>query len=314
MKELIDAMKQIATVSLNVLRQAMVRQKSQGKKSAAVAELIRNTHSIEKGLSLSEPRLGFGQTKIKSMIEIITVLEKEEDPYCREACQMALGALNEYAEYHAACKYADGTTEALSKFLKPRREQILTNSEKYGGTIVLNRAEMVFDEEQLERLFATRHSIRDFDECAIDMQKLNRALELAQRAPSACNRQAVRVHVLDGKDDILQNWLGSIGGFENKIAKAIIITAKTSAYRLQEVNQYIVTASMYAAYLSLTLHGWGKIMTCLQADPDEQVVCLIAVGNMKEMCRVPVSHRLKTAEMVRWHDRADAAKGVRETF
>ena len=45
----------------------------------------------------------------------------------------------------------------------------------------------------VENLFNTRHSIRQFGEDKVKIEDIKKAIELAQRAPSACNRQAVRV-------------------------------------------------------------------------------------------------------------------------
>lgn len=65
----------------------------------------------------------------------------------------------------------------------------------------------------------------------------------------------------------------------------------------------------FAAYLTLTLHLYGLGSCVVQSpliwnekwdsqrreygiDKDEQLVCLLAVGNLKDECLVPRSHRL----------------------
>ena len=74
---------------------------------------------------------------------------------------------------------------------------------------------------------------------------------------------------------------------------------------------------MYAAYLSLTLHLYGlgscicqRIVTWnekwddyrkkMNIPSDEQVVCVLCVGNLKEKCRVPISHRINSDEFCKF--------------
>lgn len=47
--------------------------------------------------------------------------------------------------------------------------------------------------------------------------------------------------------------LTGIDGFAEKVDRFVLITGKTSTYRIDEINQYIISESIYAAYLSLTL-------------------------------------------------------------
>lgn len=280
------------------------------------AELIRNTHSIEKGLSIENPRLGFGYKKQSEMMNEIRILSQSDSLYHREACEMAVCAMKEYLEYHSKKGYSDDFCEKLDMFLK--EHQSLIPNEKMGGTMCLNKQELNFDVPEIEKFFNTRHSVRDFAKTEVNMDALKKAIELAQRAPSACNRQGVRVYVLDkSKSEHLLEQFSGIGGFAEAIDKFVFITGKTSAYRMEEDNQYIVSASMYAAYLTLTLHlygfgacaiqrtviwnnEWEKNRKVFGIPEDEQLICALAVGNLKDTCVVPLSHRMKNDEMIRF--------------
>lgn len=187
----------------------------------------------------------------------------------------------------------------------------LKNESKTGGTLLVEKDSLNFDIDEISRFFSTRHSIRDFDTTPVDKSLLQKAMHLAQTAPSACNRQGVRAYVLteeQGKD--LAKQLSGVGGFADQVNTFIIITGKRSAYRLSENNQYIVSASIYAGYLTLTLHlygfgaciiqrpvvwskAWMKLSKEIGADKDEQIVCVLAVGNLRDRFRVPCSHRLQ---------------------
>lgn len=294
-----------------------VLKKADFKYNRMAAELIRNTHSIEKGLSISNPKLGFGHKKQEIMLNLINTLKNSESDYHKEVIKMALDALKEYIEFHNENNYKDAFTEKIEKYLSKNYKK---NSIKYGGTITINNSDIQFNVEEIERFFKTRHSVRNFEktENEVDEETLKKALELAKRAPSACNRQGVRAYVI-GKDKfyLLKDWLEGIGGFSEDVDKYILITGKISSYRSDENYQYIVSASIYAAYLSLTLHlygigsciiqrpvvfskKWKELQNKLKIQEDEQIICLLGTGILKKEYKVPVSYRLENNEMIKF--------------
>lgn len=285
------------------------------KRNFMAAELSRHTHSIEKGLTINKPRLGFGHEKQKRMMELILLLKDDCSEYHREVCIVALDALHEYITYHQEKGYSDEMCEEIHEFLRVHKTEL---EEKKGGIIRIDKSDLMFDEEILEKFFRTRHSIRDFSDQDVNDITLRKALELAQQAPSACNRQGVRVYVLDKeKSKKMAEKLRGVGGFAEKASRIVMITGKVSSYRQEEMYQYIVSASIYAAYLSLTLHAYGLGSCVIQRQvvwsrewddlrnsfgipEDEQQIVLLAVGNMKDSFFVPVSHRLHNNEMIRF--------------
>ena len=288
---------------------------SKYKYNRMTAELIQNTHSIEKGLSIEKPRLGFGHQKQENMLKLINNLKNSKSEYHQEAIKMATDSLKEYVEFNNENNYTDDIIEKIKEYLKEYKND---DNNKYGGTITMERSKMKFNIEEIENFFETRHSVRDFDTTEVEREKLEKALELAQRAPSACNRQGVRAYVLGKKHfDIMKDGLEGIGGFSEAVDKYILITGKLTSYTPDENYQYIVSASIYAAYLSLTLHLYG-LGACMIQRPvvfskrmnlwreklkipgDEQIICLLGVGNLKEKYKVPVSHRLKNDEMIKF--------------
>lgn len=280
-----------------------------------IAELLRNVHSIEKGMCVNSPKLGYGQEKINNIFTLIDKVSRISSEYGDEAINMALSVLNEYITFHKQNNYTNSFIEDIKNYLETHKSK---HEIKMGGTLDIKREDMIFDVEMIENFINSRHSIRDFEDTEVDKNKLLSALELAKRAPSACNRQGVRAYVIDAKGDKnLAQQLTGVGGFANSVDKFILITGKISAYRLDENYQYIVSASMYASYLTLTLHlyglgacvvqrpvihgkQWEKNRINYRIDDDEQIICLIAVGNLKESFKVPLSYRLINSDMIRF--------------
>ncbi|MGI6325362.1 MAG: nitroreductase family protein [Saccharofermentanales bacterium] len=275
------------------------------------AELIRNCHSIEKGLCIKEEniRLGFGHTKQLEMLDRMERLRNSKETYHQEAVKMALAVLHSYVRFHQFHNYTDEIITKIDQHISQHYEQI-SNWANYGGILAYQAQSIQFDDHMIEQLFFTRHSIRDFDDSAVDQELIKKAVELAQRCPSACNRQGVRVYNISNYDDnIMADWLSGIGGFAKQIPNYLLITGKISAYRVGEHSQFIVSASIFAAYLSLALHAvglgccviqrkvewnkpWESVKRHYSIPDDEQSICVIGVGNLKNITSVPISHRL----------------------
>ena len=271
------------------------------------AELLRNSHSIEKGLSIDEKniRLGFGHDKQREMLTMISVLDRQNDPYYIEAVKIAVAALASYVAYHHQRGYDDDCIKQIEAFLHGRTDIM----SEYGGVISFAK-NGDSNYELAKELFCSRHSIRDFDDSPVEEEKIRQAIRLAQTCPSACNRQGVRVYSIHANEaEGIKHWLDGTGGFEGNIQELLIVTGKMSAYRLFEHSQYIVSASMFAAYLALALHAvglgsciiqrnvepnklWAKYRNQLGIEEDEQAICVIGVGNLKSEVAVPVSRRL----------------------
>ena len=279
------------------------------------SELIRNSHSIEKGLSIEKTRLGYGHKIQVEMMKRIMLLENSNSSYHKEAVYMALDSLRSYIKYHDENNFTDDVIEQIRKFIA---NFDLKNDNIYGGSILLKKENMVFNVKEIERFFNLRHSIREYDNSDVSDDKILKALKLAQRAPSACNRQGFRAYILSkNASRKMSHTLEGIGGFANSVNRFILITGKLSSYRANENRQFIVSASIFAAYLSLTLHlygmgacviqrpliwntEWNTLRNYLKIEKDEQLVLMIAVGNLKEKCEVPISHRVNDEVMFKF--------------
>lgn len=289
------------------------------KKARQTAQIIRLVHSIEKGLCIEKPRLGFGVVKLNKLFALCSSYANEFA--CEDFClKMARDAIKEYIDFHKAMKYESeeflGICKAYSDF--PCKEN--NESEPYGGVIhVKHECDINF--EQLEKFFSNRHSIRDFSDEPVTKEEILRAIHAAQYAPSACNRQAVRAYVLSSSKlcSIYKEDLSGIGGFAENANKFILITGKLSAYDIGEYNQHIVSASIFATYLIEALFA-QKIGSCMVQRPlyystqwkniaeeigipmDERLVLMIAVGKIKDEYTAPLSKRFPTDSIVNFID------------
>ena len=192
-------------------------------------------------------------------------------------------------------------------------------TDSFGGVLTISKKDISFDHGEVERIFRTRHSVRQFKKDPVPEILIEKAVSLAQTAPSACNRQAVRVYVMDSMK-FLQSYkqnLQGVGGFIDNSDKVILITGKISAYEEDEYKQFIVSAGIFTGYLTLSLHALGVGACVVQRSLrpneawkdfckqnsiplDEQIIDLIVIGQMKEETLVPVSKRFETKDILKW--------------
>lgn len=276
-------------------------------KNRIEAEIVRNVHSIEKGLSISKPRMGFGIKKIKEMFSLVDSYMKLTEE--KTVLYFVVDAVSEYLDFQKAKGFNSEDIEFIYKKNKQLKEKIGEHEGIYGGTINFNAKESLINIAEIQKLFDTRHSIREFSGEPVPESLLKKAIEMAQRVPSACNRQAVRVYSIKSSDYIKAvGNLDGIGGFAEDVDQFILVTGIRSAYRRGEKNQFIVSAAMFASYLTLSLHALGigccTVQRSLFADKnfinfrkiygipeDEQLAVMLGIGMMKEKIKVPVSKR-----------------------
>lgn len=273
--------------------------------------LLQTSHRLEKGLCVSAPKIGWGFDKASLIVDMLSIERKKQFPD-ETACRIAESVLGSYIRAKEESEERSDK-ERLAKLKdKITEKDVVIESNRYGGATLLRRQDMLQD-ESVERLFLTRHSVRDFDDSPVDKSKLEHAVALALRAPSACNRQPVQIYVISGKDRIK-------AGSDNacQADKYLIVTGVVSAYSVSELNDWIVSASVFCGYLSLSLHAVGIGSCCFRKNiieksayneavrkmchipEDEQIILEMAIGNYKDEFFAPVSYRRTAQEIVHY--------------
>src|SRR5690606_18376889 len=104
----------------------------------------------------------------------------------------------------------------------------------------------------------SRYSIRKFADKPVDDDLLRRAIQVARKSPSACNRQAYRIHVYSGdKKNELLKMQGGSNGFIDSIDKVVLISGDYQKYFLTEMHMPYVDGSLFAMSFMYALHSLG---------------------------------------------------------
>jgi nitroreductase len=278
-------------------------------------------HKIEKTLALPEPPELFGTSYLGPLLDLLEAWAKEVGDFEAVVFRAACGALSGYRGRVGA------RLEREFPELAARLDRELG---RYGpsraipvdeGTHRLTAAELraAVGDIDFERLARLRHSVRNFAPDPVPEEVITRAVEIAQRTPSVCNRQAWRVHVYTAPEDkeiVLRTQDGN-AGFGHLAARVLLISSDTRVYVTSgERHQAYVDGGMFAMTLVYALQAEGIVSCCLnlcnyffqdvavhracRIPPWEIPIMMIAIGYPAPEYRVAASARLDTDSVLAW--------------
>lgn len=270
------------------------------------ARLTKEYHSIEKGLSYSNLRLGFGKQVLENVISLMKNYREQNFPLNTHVYRTALSTLYEYIRVHKENNYDVNDLEVIFKELEKDVKHSDTGGIKYENRVdILEKSKQNFKEFSM-----SRYSIREYSSEPVSFTTIEKALSLATQTPSACNRQPWKVRVVEDpklKKFIQDNQNGN-RGFGDFIDKYLIITADVSYYdKGRERNQANIDGGMYAMNLLYSLHFYGVASVPLSASlslkqeanlrgkfkipESENFIMFIGIGNYSDEFKVTKSDR-----------------------
>jgi nitroreductase len=277
-------------------------------------------HQVEKGLSLANPRPGFGMTVIPRLLNDI-------DTYIAAyglvvPATTALAALKNYVEFNNRCAHdVSYVRDHLKQIIQKYNVTTIERSSWVGGVSPTSRASLIDARAgTFTSFFESRLSIRNFAGGLVPMEDIRRAVRLSQKTPSVCNRQSWRVHAFSDSQKmhaLLEIQSGS-RGFSEKISTVLVVSTELGCFLdVAERYQAWIDGGMFSMSLCLALHDLGYGTCCLNwskerdsdrvmhtsADiPDsEQIIMMIAVGNLPESFDVARSFRPPVEHCLRIH-------------
>lgn len=256
-------------------------------------EILQTAHRLEKGLLNENPKPMWGWEKAE---RIAFLLKENDDEFTN--CT-GRGVLKAYIESKKQSNNIKEHERAI-QFIESHPE--IEVEDVFGGAISLKRDDITIkDKEVIEQFFHTRHSCRDYEERLVSKGDINSAISLALKCPSACNRQVTNCYV-----------------YQSKELQTIILTANIRAYEMSEFNDWFVSPSIFAGYLSLSLHLYGigsciyrkqlyghhpyneKMRKKFSIPDDEMIVLELRFGYYKNEFKVAVSNRHNAEEIIKY--------------
>lgn len=275
------------------------------------AQITARAHTLEKGLAMSVPRPGFGKETAKALSDLLCIYSQRYDINESVLVQSALKVLNEYFQYHRQKGIEFDSIESLLG-------QFDLSTCISGGAAVVSR-DCILDctKGSFEELVSYRHSIRCFTDEHVDPSIIKKAVRIAQKSPSSCNRQPARVYAAQTPSNIrdVLSLLTGHKGFGESIGGLLLIAADLRIYcGARERNQAYLEGGLFAMSLIYALHSMGLgtcVLNCsitqekdkalrsvLQLDEAHTPIVFIAIGHLPPEIKLTHSQRLNLDDVI----------------
>lgn len=232
-------------------------------KQKLIAKIVSLYHIIEKGLTMPNMREKFGQDVISDLIRLCEIyFSKYNDNENQVVFSIVL--LYRYLNIHEQMNSRLDTdiTERIRRLYIKIKDVNFPTDDLH--KFITSESFFSKTQSKFPEFVKSRHSIRNYSNEDISIMEIEKALEIANNTPSSCNRQPVRVKVIQNKDiikSILEIQHGN-RGFGHLANKLIVIYADMRIYNnIVERNTVYIDSGMFAMNLILALH-YGKIGIC----------------------------------------------------
>lgn len=276
------------------------------------ARLRRNIHRLEKGLIMRPRRPVFAEAYIDETLNAYQAALQS-----KTLCARELGwATDVLSQYFAVV--SDNVVIAKAR----QRFSNLTANTEVSGTAVpyahhsLPENPVTFD--ALHTLFQRRRSVRWYQQKAVETALVQKAIDAASLAPTACNRQPYQFYLINNSQkaaEVAKCAMGTVG-FADNIPCLIVVVGDLSAYEAERDRHVIyIDAALASMQLMLALEALG-LQSCPINWPDEEArerdmafklgldywqrpVMLLATGYAEPNGGVPYSQKKPATQLIR---------------
>ena len=284
-----------------------------------LTDILMTTHAVEKAFSLDNKRKGFG---VKKIVSLTSNIQKYIKKYgYTDKLNVSVALVRSYLEFQKNDGFKDKALDKVSRILNDIIDQYQISNEvfKEAGFLAKSRVQMIESTNvDFAKLANNRYSFRHFSQEEVSDEVIKKALDIAKKSPSACNRQSYRVHVFSGDDkDVILKLQGGANSFYKEANKAILITGDLNRYYTTEMHLPYVDGALFAmsfiyaltslgvASIPLTmgrkLNVLNDIHQQLNIPANEVPVILIAIGNYPDKAEVSLSYRNKVDLFTTFH-------------
>ena len=278
-------------------------------------DMIFEIHKLEKGFAVKNNLRPFGIDKVKRIIRNIEEYEKNEFK-TSFAYNLSYSALQEYLKFYEEKKWTDREEyKIVNKFMhnKNKFTYLKVGAFDYKNVDFINKININYDD-----FISSRRSIRNFAPRELSNSDIKKAVNMAIKTPTACNRQMCKIYYIksnNGKKVVEHYGLG-LGLFDLTNANYFVITFDVSAnYFVGERNQGWFNSGLVTMNFVNALHSLGIGSCCIQfgnsfkeeeefkkklnIPKNERVGVIITAGYYDEVSRIPYSTRKPLDEIYR---------------
>ncbi|MBE0471039.1 MAG: nitroreductase family protein [Methyloprofundus sp.] len=271
--------------------------------------MVKVYHSLEKSLSFKRRNKESGWSTAKMVLELIKIADSTNDYGFHD--KAGLSVLKKFINH------PDNTGHEHAQKIKQEIKNLHWSSDDAHGTKHykdndLLRGKLI----NPEAFFLSRYSLREFKQEKVEALQIERAISLAMKTPSVCNRQAWHVYHSDNQESIRKALSYQQGnrGFGDEVPNLMIITSDLKAFMPgQEHYQHWIDGGLFSMSLIYAFHSLGIVSCCLNWSqspsndlklrstfnirPNDTVIMMLAFGYPDKDNNVCVSARRPLEEI-----------------
>lgn len=288
----------------------------------ARARLMFHAHALEKGLSHSKFRPGFGKKPMgrvaRDTRKWLESGKSIDDPFFKAA----ISAAHVYFDRH---ERLDFDVSHFWDMFSPRVQELITQADDQHGGALKSRMDreavpVAGGDKSFMDVVYGRRSVREYTPEPINLDQVRQAVQIASQAPSVCNRQGPRVHYFCDPTQIekLVNLQGGFGGYPKPPGLLLVTCDLTAFVFSMERNQGFIDGGLFMMALLLGLEQVGlgacplnaamgsqretTIRRILKIPESEALISFIAIGNYDPSVLVARSLRYPVEDLLAVHE------------
>lgn len=270
-------------------------------------------HGLEKSLSYKKRNQNSGWRNAFQIIELLKIAEKNNnigfhDKKAKKVLELFLN-LPENINDERTIKI----TQELMKFDFDYEKNPINDCGAFNHKDLDYRKGILVNPEEF---FFSRYSLREFKNKTVSIDEINRAVKLAMKTPSVCNRQAWGIYHSSNKKikEIVMKYQQGNKPFGEHIPNVMIVTTDLKAFfSPDEHYQHWIDGGLLSMSLMYALHSLG-IASCalnwsakpkndkalrelLNIKPNHTIIMVLAIGYPNENNKVCASPRRPKEEI-----------------
>jgi len=287
--------------------------------------LLVEVHSVEKGLGLSNTQPGHSAKPVNNLLnKLFGYIDRGYDIH-DFAFQETLRVIMAYVDYQnqfdtslfPAFKDIERKYGALSDKLGKEFVDKVRESFSAGAKTVSKMDMLQGTQFDFSGFISTRHSVRMYQKSPITIEEMTNIVAIANKAPSACNRQPCKVYFCNDEEkvSIIDTLITGSNGFKGEIPNYIILTVDRAQFMQEEQFQWYINGGIYLSYLTLAMHSAGvgscimqwkafyhtekELKTILGISDREAIIAIVGCGYFQDNTRCICAQRKPVEDTLR---------------
>ncbi|MEX0828043.1 MAG: nitroreductase family protein, partial [Haliea sp.] len=269
--------------------------------------LRRNIHRLEKGLIMQPRRPLFAEAFILETVRCYQAA-REKPGFLEGELQWAQDVIGEYFTTVGPSPIIDAARAEYESGIPEAVVQTFDAVPPFKPYPVSSLPDIKITFVELKKLFTRRRSTRWYQNKPVPDELIQKTIEAASLAPSACNRQPFHFVVANGRNAArkIADCAGGTTGFAQQLPAVIVVVGDLAAYPFERDRHLIyIDASLASMQLMLAAETLG-LATCPINWPDvdsaesrlhkilsfashQRVIMLIAIGFAELTGGIPYS-------------------------